>query len=179
MKAVLSSGELFCFFVSQCILLILFKSMNSGERETDLQSSGLTEAEKIQKAKQEGKRSILVGDRFKRIRAYEFTVAVRPDLSEEHESELMSKLEELIKKNVGDIVKKEVWGIKPLWYRIKKYDRAKFYHFEYESIGVGEKSLRSFLDTNPDFLRYLIVKKEKILTKGHIWRQKVKEQLLR
>ncbi len=147
--------------------------------ERDKVSSELTEAEKIQKARQEGKRSILVGDRFKMIKTYEFTVAVRPDLPEKHESELISKLEELIKNHVGDIVKKEIWGVKPLQYRIRKYDRAKFYYFEYESIGIGEKILRAFVDTSSDFLRYLIVKKENILTKGHIWRKKVKEQLLR
>jgi ribosomal protein S6 len=64
-----------------------------------------------------------------------------------------------------------------LAYRIKRYDRGKYFYFEYKSTGEGEQELRKFLETHDDVLRYLIVKKEKIETKGHLWRQKMKEAL--
>jgi small subunit ribosomal protein S6 len=134
-------------------------------------------SEKIKKAIEEGKNFIEENGRLKRLKDYEFTVVISPDLGEKKEKELIDAIKDFIERKVGKIIYEKSEGEKELAYRIKKYDRGKFFYIEYKSTGRGEEELRKFLETEEYVLRYLIVRKEKIETKGHIWRAKMKKEL--
>ncbi len=134
-------------------------------------------ADFIKRVRDEGKDYIYENGRLKKIKVYEFTVAIRPDLSEDQGNIFMETLKNFISEKLGRIIKEEKWGERVLAYPIGRYDRAKYFYFEYESTGNGDVEFRKFLETSQEVLRYLIVKKEKIETRGHIWRRKVKQEL--
>lgn len=134
-------------------------------------------SEEIKEAESKGQNYLVRNERLKRIKIYEFTVVIRPDLGQQKEREVIEEIKDFISRKVGLIIDEKNWGEKELAYRIKRYERGKYFYFEYKSIGEGEQELRKFLETHDDVLRYLIIKKEKIETKGHLWRQKMKETL--
>lgn len=134
-------------------------------------------SEKIKKAIEEGKNFIEEKGRLKRLKDYEFTVVISPDLGEKKEKELIDAIRDFIERKVGKIIYERSEGEKELAYKIKKYNRGKFFYFEYKSTGRGEQELRKFLETEEHVLRYLIVRKEKVETKGHIWRAKMRKEL--
>lgn len=113
------------------------------------------------------------GQIFK-IRDYELTIILKPDLSDANEKELIEQIKSQIRKNLGKINYEEEPKLRLFAYNIGKYDRGKYYYVEYS--GIAEPEI-TFLKLNPGVIRYLLVLKEPIETKGHIWRRKVKESL--
>ncbi len=118
-----------------------------------------------------------VNGRKKLVKTYEFTFVLRPDLGDEREKEVIGEIEKFISDKGAEITLKEEWGEKEFAYKIGKYDRGKYIYLEYESTGGFHDELRKFLERHDSVLRYLIVKKEKIETKGHIWRRKMRQEL--
>jgi small subunit ribosomal protein S6 len=154
------------------IEMTTLRSLKADEGEVEKYVS-----DEIKEAESKGKNYVERNGRLKRIKVYEFTVVIRPDLGQQKEKEVIEEIKDFVSRKVGLIIEEKNWGEKELAYRIKRYDRGKYFYFEYKSTGEGEQELRKFLETHDDVLRYLIVKKEKIETKGHLWRQKMKEAL--
>ena len=118
-----------------------------------------------------------INGRKKLVKPYEFTFVLRPDLGDEREKEVIDEIEKFILDKGAEITLREEWGEREFAYKIGKYDRGKYIYFEYESTGGFHDELRKFLERHDAVLRYLIVKKEKIETKGHIWRRKMRQEL--
>lgn len=110
-------------------------------------------------------------------REYELTVVIRPGTDEEYE-DVKQMVEKIITENGGQIVKFEDWGMKDLAYEVRKFDKAKYIYFEFKGNGpVINKQLERNLLTDERILRYLVVRKEKIETKGHEWRRKMQNMV--
>lgn len=131
-------------------------------------------AEIVERSLSRGVRYFERENRFYRIRDYELTIVLRPDLPEAEEAEAIKQIKEQIQKNLGKITYEEEPKTRIFAYNIGKYDRGKYYYIEYS--GIAEPEIK-FLKLNPYVLRYLLVLKEPIESKGHIWRKKMKEDL--
>lgn len=128
----------------------------------------------VEESLSKGKRYFEMESSVYKIRDYELTIILRPDLSDAEEKEVVSQIKSQISKNLGKINYEEGPNQRILAYNIGKYDRGKFYYVEYS--GVAQPEIK-FLKLNPNVLRYLLVLKEPVETKGHIWRKKMKENL--
>ncbi len=92
------------------------------------------------------------------MRKYEFVIIVNPE-KEKDQTTLVSKIGELIKKEVsGKVVKKEVWGKKSLAYPIKKKTEGIYVKFDVELDESKIKKFTEALKLEESILRYLLVK---------------------
>lgn len=131
-------------------------------------------SEIVESCLREGKRYFEKDGRTCRIRDYELTIVLRADLSEVEEKEVIAQIKDQIRKNLGKITHEEEPKTRVLAYKIGKHDRGKYYYFEYA--GIAEPDMK-FLKLNPNVLRYLLVLKESVESKGHLWRKKMKKDL--
>lgn len=92
------------------------------------------------------------------LRKYEVLVLLKPNLSEQAQQALISKIEVQLG---GTIIKKEDWGLKLLAYKIKKFEQAHYllYYVETESKNIIEFRKMSLITL--DILRNLIIHHEK------------------
>ena len=68
-------------------------------------------------------------------------------------------LEKTLKIFKGAISDSKEWGVKELAYKIGKSETGLYLYFEIELDGAGVKALNEKLRTDPEILRYLVVKK--------------------
>lgn len=128
----------------------------------------------VEESLSKGKRYFEKEDSVYKIKDYELTIILKPDLGEAEEKEVVSQIKTQIMKNLGKITYEEGPDTKVFAYNIGKYDRGRYYYVEYS--GIAQPEIK-FLKLNPNVLRYLLVLKEPAETKGHIWRRKMKENL--
>ncbi len=92
---------------------------------------------------------------------YEHTIITRQDVSSSQLNQLQEKYSQIVKKNEGDIVKLENWGLMNLSYLIKKNKKGNYIHFKIKADGkiISELEKNERIDKN--LLRYLTVKVKK------------------
>ena len=92
---------------------------------------------------------------------YEHTIVARQDISPSQIKQLTDKYSKIVKKNDGNIVKTENWGLLNLSYIIKKNKKGNYIHFKFEGNGkvVIELEKNEIIDKN--LLKYLTVKVKK------------------
>ena len=92
---------------------------------------------------------------------YEHTIIARQDTSPSEIKQLTEKYSDIIKKNDGEIVKTENWGLLNLSYLIKKNKKGSYIHFKF----IGKGNVISELEKNEaidkKLLRYLTVRVKK------------------
>ncbi len=92
------------------------------------------------------------------LREYEFTILAKGDLPEGDKQKLFAGYEEILKRNGGELLKRDDWGSKRLAYPIRKNFRGHYMFYDTvsspDSIAECERLLR--IDEN--VLRYLVVK---------------------
>ncbi len=89
---------------------------------------------------------------------YEHTMITKQDLSESQAKKLVSKYEELIKKNSGKIVKIEEWGLRNFSHAIKNNKKGFYFHIKFEGIGKTIEELEKSENIDDSLIRYLTVK---------------------
>tara|TARA_Y100000590_G_C15504486_1_gene932973 strand:- start:74 stop:373 length:300 start_codon:yes stop_codon:yes gene_type:complete len=82
----------------------------------------------------------------------------KQDLSESQAKKLVSKYEELIKKNSGKIVKIEEWGLRNFSHAIKNNKKGFYFHIKFEGIGKTIEELEKSENIDDSLIRYLTVK---------------------
>ena len=92
---------------------------------------------------------------------YEHTIIARQDTSPSELKQLTEKYSNIIKKNDGEIVKTENWGLLNLSYLIKKNKKGSYIHFKFKSKGnvINELEKNEVIDKK--LLRYLTVRVKK------------------
>ena len=94
------------------------------------------------------------------MKQYEGLFALRPDLSQDENKKIVSKIEEQIAKAGGNIESSQEWGRRPLAYPIRKKREGLFHlvHFQVppEAIGPLKRACR----LNESILSSLITKRE-------------------
>jgi small subunit ribosomal protein S6 len=87
---------------------------------------------------------------------------VRGDLPQNQIDSINVKIQEIIEKFSGKILKKELWGIRNLAYPINKHKRASYTMFNFEVSSDGLKELERVLRVNENVIRYLTMKIEAV-----------------
>ncbi len=92
---------------------------------------------------------------------YEHTIIARQDTSPSELKQLTEKYSGIIKKNDGEIVKTENWGLLNLSYLIKKNKKGSYIHFKFKGKGNIINQLEKNESIDKKLLRYLTVKVKK------------------
>src|SRR5688572_28860956 len=66
-----------------------------------------------------------------------------------------------VKKDFGNLIKEDLWGVRTLAYEIKHMDKAFFAYFEFESEPKSVITLDKNIRLNEDIIRYLLVRTKK------------------
>ena len=92
---------------------------------------------------------------------YEHTIVARQDTSPAQITQLTEKYSTIVKKNDGEIVQTENWGLLNLAYIIKKNTKGSYIHFKIKGSGkiIEQLEKNELLDKN--LLRTLTVKVKK------------------
>ena len=92
---------------------------------------------------------------------YEHTIIARQDASPSEIKQLTEKYSNIVKKNEGEIVKTENWGLLNLSYLIKKNKKGSYIHFKLKGNGkiINELEKNELLDKK--LLRFLTVRVKK------------------
>ena len=89
---------------------------------------------------------------------YESVLIARQDLGASQVSNIVSDLSDIIKKEGGEVVRVDNWGLKNLAYRIKKNRKG---HYVVMNIAAPDSSNAEFeriMRFNEDIIRYMTVK---------------------
>ena len=89
---------------------------------------------------------------------YESVLIARQDLGASQVSNIVSDLSEVIKKQGGEVVRVDNWGLKNLAYRIKKNRKG---HYVVMNIAAPANAIAEFeriMRFNEDIIRYMTVK---------------------
>jgi len=95
------------------------------------------------------------------VNCYEHTFITKQDLQESQVQKVISKYEEIIKKNSGKIIKMEDWGLRNLSFIIKNNKKGFYYHFKIEGEGKTVEELERAENIDEDIIRYLTVRVKK------------------
>ena len=93
---------------------------------------------------------------------YEHTIVARQDTSPSQLKQLEEKYSKIVKKNEGDVVKLENWGLMNLSYIIKKNKKGNYIHFKLEGSGKTISELEKNEKIDKNLLRYLTIRVKKI-----------------
>ena len=89
---------------------------------------------------------------------YESVLIARQDLGASQVSNIVSGLSDIIKKEGGEVVRVDNWGLKNLAYRIKKNRKG---HYVVMNIAAPANAIAEFeriMRFNEDIIRYMTVK---------------------
>ena len=95
------------------------------------------------------------------MNCYEHTFITQQDLSDNQAKQLVSKYEDIIKKNSGKVLKTEEWGLRSLTLRIKNNKKGFYFHIKFEGIGKTIEKLEKTENIDESLIRYLTVRVKK------------------
>ena len=95
------------------------------------------------------------------MNCYEHTLITKQDLQENQTKTLISKYEEIIKKNEGKVLKTEEWGLKNFSYKIKNNKKGFYFHIKFEGEGKTILELEKSESIDASLLRFLTIKVKK------------------
>ena len=92
---------------------------------------------------------------------YEHTFITKGDLPESQNKKLLSKYENIIKKNLGKVFKMEEWGLRILSHKIKNNKKGYYFHIKFEGVGKTIEELEKSESIDEMLIRFLTVKVKK------------------
>ncbi len=92
---------------------------------------------------------------------YEHTIIARQDMSPAQLKQIEEKYSNIVKKNDGDVVKFESWGLMNLSYLIKKNKKGNYIHYKIKGNSKIIIELEKSEKIDKNLLRYLTVKVKK------------------
>ena len=103
---------------------------------------------------------------------YEHTIIAKQDTSTTQLKQLAEKYSKLVKKNEGNIVKTENWGLLKLSYIINKNKKGNYIHFKIKGASKLIEQLEKNERIDKNLLRYMTVKVKKFdLTTNYFSKQ--------
>ena len=109
------------------------------------------------------------------MNCYEHTVIIRQDTSIKQQQNLIDKIENIIVKNLGKIIKIEKWGFLNLTNAINKNKKGFYVHYKFEGDGKIIKELENSERIDNLLLRFLTVKVKKFDLEKNYFEQKSKQ----
>ncbi len=95
--------------------------------------------------------------RRKKLRRYETTFVVHPDLGEEDHQKIVQKALGAITQSGGEILQLQDWGVKKLAYKIKKQTRGHYIFVDYAAKPEAVREVERLLRIDDNVLRFLTV----------------------
>ena len=92
------------------------------------------------------------------LREYEFTFVTKADLPETEKAKVLTGYEDILKRNGGEILKREDWGMKKLAYPIKKNFKGHYVFYDFASLPENIAECERLLRIDDNVLRHLVVK---------------------
>jgi len=93
------------------------------------------------------------------IREYEKVVIIDPSIGKDNIEKEITKIEDMIKKNGGELTSTQTWGAKKLAYPIKKLDTGFYVVFTFKAESEKVELFKEKLKLESGIIRYGIVKK--------------------
>jgi len=91
------------------------------------------------------------------MNTYELTILF-PEGQEKDKERIMKMIEEFVKKQKGELMKKESWGVKTLAYELKKQTKADYEHFVLALNASDQPALERLLRLEEVIMRHLFVR---------------------
>ena len=95
------------------------------------------------------------------MNCYEHTFITKQDLSDSEVKKIVSKYEDIIKTNSGQVLKTEEWGLRNLSHRIKNNKKGFYFHIKFEGVGKTIEELEKAENIDETLIRYLTVRVKK------------------
>ena len=95
------------------------------------------------------------------MNCYEHTFITKQDLSPSQVKIIVDKYEGIIKKNSGEVLKTEEWGLRNFSYNIKNNKKGFYIHIKFDGIGKTIKELEKAGNIDEMLIRYLTVRVKK------------------
>jgi len=95
------------------------------------------------------------------MNSYEHTFITKQDVSDTQAKNLISKYEEIIKNNLGEILKIQEWGLRILSHKIKKNRKGIYFHIKLNGEGKTIHALEKAENIDDALIRYLTIKVKK------------------
>jgi small subunit ribosomal protein S6 len=92
---------------------------------------------------------------------YELTLVLDGKAGAAKKKKVTENLDKVLKLFKGVISQSKEWGIKELAYKIGKSETGLYLFFELELPPIGVKALNDKLRTDPDLIRFLLIRKDK------------------
>lgn len=89
---------------------------------------------------------------------YESVLIARQDLGASQVATLVEELSDAIKKNGGEVVKVDNWGLKNLAYRVKKNRKGHYVLLNISAPAAAVHEYERLMRFNEDIIRYMTVK---------------------
>jgi len=95
------------------------------------------------------------------MNCYEHTFITKQDLTSAQTKAIVDKYEDIIKKNSGEILKTEEWGLRILTYNIKNNKKGFYFHIKFNGLGKTIEELERAGNIDDVLIRFLTVKVKK------------------
>lgn len=92
---------------------------------------------------------------------YELTIVLDGKAGAATKKKVVETLEKILGISKGVIKESKEWGVKELAYKIGKSEIGFYFYFEIELDPKAAKSLNEKLRTDPDIIRYLLIRNDK------------------
>jgi len=92
---------------------------------------------------------------------YELTLVLDGKAGAAKKKKVTENLDKVLKLFKGVVTETKEWGVKELAYKIGKSDTGLYLYFEIELDPAGVKALNDKLRTDPDLIRFLLIRKDK------------------
>jgi len=94
---------------------------------------------------------------------YESIFIINPNLPDEETAAVIKKMQDVVAKQGGEMLKFEDWGKKKLAYEIKKHKRGHYAFFQFKSAPTAISELERTYKLTDSVIKFLTVKLEKEL----------------
>ena len=95
------------------------------------------------------------------MNCYEHTFIAKQDIQENQTKIIINKYEDIIKKNLGKVIKTEEWGLRNLSHVIKNNKKGFYFHIKFEGDSKTIQELERAENIDETLLRFLTVKVKK------------------
>ncbi len=94
---------------------------------------------------------------------YESIFIINPNLSDEETATIIKRMQDVVTKQGGEMLKNEDWGKKKLAYEIKKQKRGHYAFFQFKAAPAAVAELERTYKMTDTIIKFLTVKLEKEL----------------
>jgi len=106
---------------------------------------------------------------------YESVLIARQELGDKEIEKIIHNLTNILKKNKAIVISTELWGLRPLAYKIEKNKKGHYVMFQIEGDGESIKELERNMRIDENIIRYLSLKIDKLSEKPSIMMKKAFE----